>query len=315
MSELSVEVSDLTKIYRAGLKKNRVTALKNFSLNVSSGNIFGLLGPNGAGKTTLIKILLGITFPTDGNARILGESIYNFEIKKRVGYLPENHRFPPYFTADQLLKFVAEITGYESKNINTRIDELLDLVKMHRWKKTKIKKYSKGMMQRIGLAQSLINDPDLIFLDEPTDGVDPIGRKEIRDILSELKSQGKTIFVNSHLLSEVELISDRVAILNKGELITEGTVEDITTNKELYKISFDSSIPSDLMDNSLKEYSLRNVENNSYTVKVNDISSLNKFIDEVRKLNLNIHSIVPQRSSLEEMFITLIKESDEKNNK
>ena len=315
MSEISVDVKNLTKIYRAGLKKNRVTALKNFSLSVESGNIFGLLGPNGAGKTTLVKVLLGITFPTDGDAKLLGESIYNFQVRQRIGYLPENHRFPPYFTAEQLLKFVAELTGYDNKNINLRIDELLELVKMLRWKKTKIKKYSKGMMQRIGLAQALINDPDLIFLDEPTDGVDPIGRKEIRDILSELKSKGKTIFVNSHLLSEVELISDRVAILNKGELITEGTVEDITTNKELYKISFDSPVPESLIENDLREFSVRAGENYSYTLKVNDISSLNKFIDEVRKHNLNIHSIVPQRSSLEEMFITLIKESDEKNNK
>ncbi len=315
MNELSVEVNGLTKIYRAGLKKNRVTALKNFNLSVTCGNIFGLLGPNGAGKTTLVKILLGITFPTDGSAKVLEESIYNYEIRKRVGYLPENHRFPSYFTAEQLLKFVAEMTGYANSNLNTRIDELLDLVKMHRWKKTKIKKYSKGMMQRIGLAQALINDPDLIFLDEPTDGVDPIGRKEIRDILSELKSQGKTIFVNSHLLSEVELISDRVAILNKGELITEGTVEDITTNKELYKISFDDKLPGSMLENELKDYSVRTSDNNSYSIKVNDISSLNRFIDEVRKHNLNIYSIVPQRSSLEEMFITLIKESDEKNNK
>jgi ABC-2 type transport system ATP-binding protein len=312
----TVEVHNMTKIYRAGFQKNRVTALKNFSLSVEGGNIFGLLGPNGAGKTTLIKILLGITFPTDGEAKILGQSIYDFQVRKQIGYLPENHRFPSYLTGEQLLRLVAELTGYDRKNINIRIDELLELVKMYRWKKTKIKKYSKGMMQRIGLAQALINDPDLIFLDEPTDGVDPIGRKEIRDMLSELKSQGKTIFVNSHLLSEVELISDRVAILNKGELITEGTVEDITTNKELYRISFENSIPENILSSSLKDYTLNAVENHSsYTLKVNNIASLNQFIDDARKAELNIRSIVPQKSSLEDMFISLIKESDEKNNK
>jgi ABC-2 type transport system ATP-binding protein len=311
----SVEVHNITKVYRAGLKKNRVTALKNFSLSVEGGNIFGLLGPNGAGKTTLIKILLGITFPTDGDAKVLGQSIYDFQVRKKIGYLPENHRFPSYLTGEQLLRLVADLTGYDRKNINIRIDELLELVKMFRWKKTKIKKYSKGMMQRIGLAQALINDPDLIFLDEPTDGVDPIGRKEIRDLLSDLKSQGKTIFVNSHLLSEVELISDRVAILNKGELITEGTVEDITTTKELYRISFENSVPKNILELDLKNYTLKEIDNNSYSLKVSNIASLNQFIDEVRKRELNIRSIVPQKSSLEDMFISLIKESDEKNNK
>ena len=192
----AVEVNNLTKIYSGGMKSGRIAALKNFSLNVEEGKIFGLLGPNGAGKTTLIKILLGITSATHGDAKILGSDVSDYHIKKHVGYLPENHKFPSYLTGEQLLKFIADLSGYETGNINGRIDELLEMVAMFKWKKTKIKKYSKGMMQRIGLAQAMINDPDLIFLDEPTDGVDPIGRKEIRDILSHLKSKGKTIFVN-----------------------------------------------------------------------------------------------------------------------
>jgi len=263
----------------------------------------------------LIKILLGITSATHGDAKILGSDVSDYHIKKHVGYLPENHKFPSYLTGEQLLKFIADLSGYETGNINGRIDELLEMVAMFKWKKTKIKKYSKGMMQRIGLAQAMINDPDLIFLDEPTDGVDPIGRKEIRDILSHLKSKGKTIFVNSHLLSEVEVISDRVAILNKGELITEGTVDDLTSNRELYRISFEGDLPETILTGELAEYSLNRLEDKSYTLKVTNVNSLNDFIDRVRALHLNIHSIVPQKSSLEDMFISLIKESNGKNNK
>ncbi len=309
-----IEVNDVTKIYNGGIKTPKVTALKNLTLNVSEGTIFGLLGPNGAGKTTLIKILLGITFQTIGTAKILGQDISNYRVKSKVGYLPENHKFPPYLTGEQLLKFTAQLTGTYEKNVNKKIYELLDLVKMTKWGKTKIKKYSKGMMQRLGLAQALVNDPALIFLDEPTDGVDPIGRKEIRDILLDLKSRGKTIFLNSHLLSEVELVSDRVAILNKGQLIQEGTVEELTTAKEVYKITFDDELNNEQV-NGFSDYSLKPEGNKSYSVKVSDPEKLNKLIDDIRKKNINIKSIVPLRKSLEDMFISLIKESDKENKK
>lgn len=309
----SVEVNDLTKVYQSRVKKRNVTALKNFNLTVESGSVFGLLGPNGAGKTTLIKILLGITFPTAGSAKILETDINDFQIKKRVGYLPENHKFPPYLTAEQVLRLVADLCGYEDRNLDKKIDELLSLVKMTKWKKTKVKKYSKGMMQRLGLAQAMINDPDLIFLDEPTDGVDPIGRKEIRDIIQSLKDSGKTIFLNSHLLSEVELITDRVAILNKGTLIQEGKVEDITTDKEVYKIKVDKNLSDELLNGNLSGFSVTHLEDNTYTAKVNDVILLNKLIDAIRQNSINIISILPQKKSLEDMFISLINESDKKN--
>ncbi|MFA3783124.1 ATP-binding cassette domain-containing protein [Melioribacteraceae bacterium 4301-Me] len=305
----AVEVYDITKIYNGGFRKPKVAALKNLSLTVPEGTIFGLLGPNGAGKTTLIKILLGITYQTSGEAKILGQSVTDYKIKHRIGYLPENHKFPPYLTGEQLLKFAAKLTNTQEKNLNKRIDALLSLVKMSKWKKTKIKKYSKGMMQRIGLAQAMINNPDLIFLDEPTDGVDPIGRKEIRDILIDLKSQGKTIFLNSHLLSEVELVTDRVAILNKGTLIQEGTVEELTTAKEIYKITLEYKLSEEHLK-KFSEYSIKYEENNSYVVKVTELAKLNSLIDEIRRNNINIKSIVPLRKSLEDMFISLIKETE-----
>ena len=238
----TIEVSDLTKIYRSARKKNDIRALNNFSISIESGSVFGLLGPNGAGKTTLIKILLGIAYPTSGKAKILGQSIYDYKIKSRIGYLPENHKYPNYLKGEDVLKYFGRLSGKDDKFLSSKINELLAVVKMEKWRKTKIKKYSKGMMQRLGLAQSLINDPELIFLDEPTDGVDPIGRKEIRDIILQLKNEGKTIFLNSHLLSEVEMITDRVAILNNGELIKEGTVQDLTTDKETYEITFAENV-------------------------------------------------------------------------
>lgn len=307
---ITVEVSNLTKIYESTSKKRSVTALKDFSLSVEEGTVFGLLGPNGAGKTTLVKILLGIVFPTLGTAKILGQSIDNYEIKKRVGYLPENHKFPPYLTGEDVLKYVGKLTGLKSNEIDSKIDGLLQLVKMEKWKRTKVKKYSKGMMQRLGLAQALINDPDLIFLDEPTDGVDPIGRKEIRDILLNLKKQGKTIFINSHLLSEVELISDRVAILNKGVLIKEGTVEDLTTEKETYSIQFSNEVTETTLKEVLEGFIIDKIKPTGFELKVNNDEELNMVIDHLRRIGVIIKSIVPVKMSLEDMFITLINESD-----
>lgn len=307
---ITVEVSNLTKIYESTSKKRSVTALKDFNLSVEEGTVFGLLGPNGAGKTTLVKILLGIVFPTLGTAKILGQSIDNYEIKKRVGYLPENHKFPPYLTGEDVLKYIGKLTGLKSKEIDSKIDGLLQLVKMEKWKSTKVKKYSKGMMQRLGLAQALINDPDLIFLDEPTDGVDPIGRKEIRDILLNLKKQGKTIFINSHLLSEVELISDRVAILNKGVLIKEGTVEDLTTEKETYTIQFSNEVTETTLKEVLEEFIIDKIKPTGFELKVNNDEELNRVIDHLRRIGVIIKSIVPVKMSLEDMFISLINESD-----
>lgn len=309
---ITVEVTNLTKIYESTSKKRSVTALKDFDLSVEEGTVFGLLGPNGAGKTTLVKILLGIVFPTLGSAKILGQNIDNYEIRKRVGYLPENHKFPPYLTGEDVLKYVGKLTGMSSQEIDARVDDLLKLVKMEKWKRTKVKKYSKGMMQRLGLAQALINDPDLIFLDEPTDGVDPIGRKEIRDILLGLKNNGKTIFINSHLLSEVELISDRVAILNKGELIREGTVEDLTTEKETYSLQFANEVTETTLKEVLEGFVIDKISSKGFELKVNNEEELNSVIDKLRRVGVLIKGVVPVKMSLEDMFISLINESDKK---
>lgn len=305
-----IEVNNLTKVYYGSFKKNNVTALSELDLSVDPGLIYGLLGPNGAGKTTLVKILLGITFATQGNCKLFGKEISDYKLKKSVGYLPENHRFPPYLTAENVMRYFAALSGYQDKNLGKRIAYLLELVRMEKWGKVKIKKFSKGMMQRLGLAQAMLNDPEMIFLDEPTDGVDPVGRKEIRDILIDLKSEGKTIFLNSHLLSEVELISDRVAILHKGKLLQEGTVEELTTTKETYKISVDKELSEELLLGKYPDFSISKTGEREYSITLGNVDNLNRLIDYLREEKFLINSIMPQRNSLEDMFISLINESE-----
>jgi ABC-2 type transport system ATP-binding protein len=306
---IAIETKTLSKDYVLSFGKKKVRALTELDLVINQGTIFGLLGPNGAGKTTLVKLLLQIIYPTYGSAELLGEDINSYHLKKRIGYLPEDHKYAPYLTGGDVLKFFGKLSGLNGTNLDKRIDELLELVKLSKWKKTKVKTYSKGMMQRLGLAQSLINDPELIFLDEPTDGVDPIGRKEIRDILLELKSRSKTIFLNSHLLSEVELITDRVGILNKGKLLREGTVKELTERKEEYKLILNDDLPE------LNKYADDNLiitknQDGSYSVKVDDIRTMNVLVDKLRSDNILIKEIVLQKNTLEEMFISLINQEE-----
>jgi ABC-2 type transport system ATP-binding protein len=303
-----IETKELTKIFSSGSKK--VIALSEFNLSLERGTIFGLLGPNGAGKTTLIKILLSIIFPSSGYASVLGRSLSDYTVKEKIGYLPENHRYPNYLTGGEVLRFFGRLSGMDGAVLDKKIDELLELMNLTKWKKTKVKTYSKGMMQRLGLAQAMINDPELIFLDEPTDGVDPLGRKEIRDILLELKSRSKTIFLNSHLLSEVELITDRVAILNKGKLLREGTVQELTEKKEEYRLSVESSDSSFKMPTVYNGVMISNVKDNFYSVKATDTNQLNQFIDYLRQNKILISGIVKEKSTLEDMFISLIQQAE-----
>jgi ABC-2 type transport system ATP-binding protein len=305
----AIETNSLSKIYSTSFGKKKVNALSEISIKISPGTIFGLLGPNGAGKTTFVKLLLGITYPTFGSGLLLNEPISNYAVKKKIGYLPENHKYPSYLKGREVLKFFGRLSGMAGKDLEIKIHELLETVDLSKWGNSKVKTYSKGMMQRLGLAQSLINDPDLIFLDEPTDGVDPIGRKEIRDILIELKSKSKTILLNSHLLSEVEMITDRVGILNKGKLLREGSVKELTEKKEEYKLRLTEK------DIEPNKYALQNVlitknSDNSLSVNVDDVKSLNMLIDNLRKDGILIKEIELQKSTLEEMFISLINDAD-----
>ena len=305
---IAISSTSLSKVYRNGLlNKKPVTALTDFSLEVESGQIFSLLGPNGAGKTTFIKMLLSLAFPTSGSAAILGEQLPNVRIRSRIGYLPENHRYPGYLTGEQVLRLFGRLTGVPHAAVESRITPLMQMVGMDQWKRMKVKKYSKGMLQRVGLAQALINEPEVIFLDEPTDGVDPIGRKEIRDILKDLKNQGKTIFLNSHLLSEVELISDRVAILDKGKLLKTGTVDELTTEGSRFQIGFIPPLPDAFRVEAAALVLPLSYEPEVLTAELRSTQDLNRVIDLLRKHGIELTSITRQRSTLEESFLNLLK--------
>ncbi len=301
----AIETFNLSKHYSRG----KVKALDDFSLQVETGQIFSLLGPNGAGKTTLIKLLIGLAHPTTGHATILGKSIKDYKMHQHIGYLAENHHFPEFLTAAQVLYYYGKMSGVNSIDLKNRIPKLLTQVNLKDWMNVKIQKYSKGMMQRLGLANALLPNPDILFLDEPTDGIDPVGRREIRDLLKSLREQGKTVFLNSHLLSEVERVSDEVAILKNGKLLQKGRVEDFISIKEQYQVKVISE------NNKINEIGDKlgiriTYQNAFYNIAVQDDVHLNKFIDMVRGKGITIQAIIPRKISLEDFFIDVIEDKN-----
>lgn len=224
-----IEIENLSKDYETGFwKKRRVRALDSLSLTVAAGEVFGFLGPNGAGKTTTLKILMRLIFPTEGRARILGRDIADRRMKARIGYLPERPYFYDYLTPREFLEYCAELFGYAANVRRRRAEEMLALVRLEEksWDK-QMRKLSKGMLQRVGLAQALVNDPEIIFLDEPMSGLDPIGRREVRDLIAAQRTRGATVFFSSHILSDIEVLCDRAAILRGGRLSHTGTLEEL----------------------------------------------------------------------------------------
>jgi len=303
--EIALASNNIVKTYGTGPKA--VHALRGVSLTVAPGEIFGLLGKNGAGKTTFIKCVLGIVFLNGGEGTVLGYPFGSTQAKERLGYLPENHRYPLYLTGEQVLDYFGKLSGVREPLLGHRIEETLKIVGMTEWRKTKVRKYSKGMMQRLGLAQALINDPQLIMLDEPTDGVDPVGRREIREVLLHLKNEGKTIFLNSHLLSEVERISDRVAIMDHGTIVKEGSIDDLTRTENVYEIRIANLTPDLLvkMGNSVIH-----ADGSVLEIRSGTPEDLNQTMDIIRAAGGIIESMAPKKSSLEDVFVDLIKTSE-----
>jgi ABC-2 type transport system ATP-binding protein len=305
-SQTAIQTNNLSKNFWGGFRGKDVLALSDVSLEVNSGEIFGLLGPNGAGKTTMVKVLLGSLRPTSGSASINGHDCSKWQARKKVGFLPENHRFPSYQTGYQMLSHFGGLAGLSRSEIKTRAGNALELVEMAKWRNTKIKKYSKGMMQRLGLAQALLSEPDIIFLDEPTDGVDPIGRREIRNVLMELKKQGKTIFLNSHLLAEVEMICDRVAILDKGKLIKTAKVGNLVETKPYYWVET-FHLPDHVATILTSGFDKVLIEENTIKMPLDNARHINAVIDLLRKHEVDIVAIKPLSASLEDSFMQLIK--------
>ncbi len=228
---LSIRTENLTKIYKVGWGRTQL-GLDNLSLDVTEGQIFGLVGPNGSGKTTALKLLLGLVFPTSGTGEVMGLPLGSSEYKQRVGYLPEGPYFYEHLTAPELLRMYGSLFGMGGPTLEKRIQELLELVDMWTRRHYRVQNYSRGMRQRVGVAQALINDPDLVFFDEPTSGLDPIGAKDIREVILKLRDRGKTIFLCSHLLKEMEPLCDHIGILARGKLIAQGSVMELLEGDE-----------------------------------------------------------------------------------
>ncbi|WP_263786729.1 ABC transporter ATP-binding protein [Salinibacter grassmerensis] len=308
----ALSVSSLSKTYRTGLlRRSAVRALDGISLEVEEGAIFGLLGPNGAGKTTLVKILLGLVHPSGGTARLFGRPAGTPAARHRIGFVPENHRFPGFFTATQTLHAYGRLADVPRTERNHRIPQLLDRLALDGRGDTKVKTFSKGMLQRLGLAQALLNEPDLLFLDEPTGGVDPVGRRAIRDIVLELRDKGKTIFLNSHLLSEVEKVCTQIAILRDGTLVRRGSVEELTAVDRVYDLVA-TPVPDSLLDTPelpltpAPDGSASASDLDQYRVHADDRATLNAVVDRLRGADVEIESITPLRQSLEDYFIDVV---------
>lgn len=305
--ETILRVRGLSKTFRSGLfAKKGFQALKGIDLEVGRGQVFGLLGPNGAGKTTMIKVLLNLIRRYEGEASVFGAPPSDPKTRRRVGYLPEAHRMPTYLSGWQVMVLFGMLAGHPRPEVEKRSARLLEQVGMLKDCHRKVKEYSKGMQQRLGLAQAMVHEPDLIFLDEPTDGVDPIGRAKIREMVVDLKNRGVTLFLNSHLLNEVEMMCDQIVILHQGEVLRKGTIEELTPATGTTRIELRSA-PEDLdaVLNGVGQV-LKN-EGRAFEMLLSD-EELDQTVDALRRAGLTIAGISQRRLSLEESFIDLIQE-------
>lgn len=294
-----IEIEGLTKVY-----KNNIVALDNVSFEVKRGEIFALLGLNGAGKTTLMKIVLGLLRATSGKVLIFGEISHSDKLKDKIGYLPELFQAPSNWNVKDTLNFLGRLSGFKGSALKNRIDEVLGMVDLKEDKSKKASELSKGMLIRLGLAQALINKPEILLLDEPTEGLDPVSRRKIRELLLELKSNGVTILLNSHLLSEVELIADRVGILHKGKLVVYGSLKDIVPKTEKYQVEISTpKIESFKLEFDRFSYIQ---EGDKLVVTVEGVENLEEVLRITQKYSARVVAIIPNRSSLEDVFISYI---------
>jgi len=302
MSEQILNISNLIKDYKTGFTGRKTRVLKGVTFDVLKGEVFGFVGPNGAGKTTTFKSILGFVSPTEGKIELLGKEHTNSGAKSRIGYLPENPYFYDYLTGEELLRYMGELHGLGRKVLNERTDELLRKVRMEHARKLQMRKYSKGMLQRIGVAQALVNDPEFLILDEPMSGLDPIGRREIKDLILEEKRKGKTILLSSHMLSDVEALCDRVGIIMGGAVIKIGKIGDLL--KEIhtdYEMHIEG--PCEDVKQCVKDLRVEMDQRAGYIVLKFDEDMKRKVIEAVTGTQAEIVSIHPLRKSLEGLFV------------
>ena len=300
-----IEITNLTKDYEVGFwRKRKVRALDSLSLSIDRGQIFGFLGANGAGKTTTLKLLMRLIFPTNGSARILGHDIQDVSMHQRIGYLPENPYFYDYLTAREFIDYCAQIFGYPSASRKKRAADLLARVKLDdkRWD-TQLRKFSKGMLQRVGLAQSLINDPEIVFLDEPMSGLDPVGRREVRDLIASLRDEGKTVFMCSHILSDIQVLCDRVAILKNGKLAQVGHLDELrqTTHGPQHMEVLATGTDTETLKQHLPEAEIAPTPR-GLRIEIASEDQIEEVLTALRKAGGKIVSVQPVKQSLEELF-------------
>ncbi len=295
----AIQIQDVEKMYRG-----KVHALRGVSLDVMDGEIFGLLGPNGAGKSTLVKILMTVIHATNVAGTMLGNPIGHCKTLESVGYLPEHHRFPYYLTGEQVLHHYGALCKVTRNERRARASSLLTRLGLAGWENKKVHSYSKGMLQRLGIAQALMNNPKLLILDEPTDGVDPVGRREIRDLLAELRDEGRAVFLNSHLLSELEMVCDRVAIMVKGLVTMQGTTDSLTKDSRRYEIQIQGNAPE------WTTTSCDEVNGDTMIVHGDDPVAIQPLLDRLRSEHITIRAVKPIRENLEDLFMRAVDYTD-----
>jgi ABC-2 type transport system ATP-binding protein len=300
----AIRIDDLHKSFKSEFLRKQKPILKGISLEVEEGEIFGYLGPNGAGKTTTLKCLLGLIFPEKGKIEILGQPHLALSAKMRIGFLPENPYFYDYLTAREFLRFYCQLHLVKKGEQEARIAGLLQKVGLENSADLQLRKFSKGMLQRIGLAQALLNDPDLVLLDEPLGGLDPLGRKEIRDIILELRAAGKTVFLSSHILQDIEMICDRVAIIVDGRIVNSGRLHDLISQNVLFtEITLTGVAAAEL-----KEWGeTMATPGGEILLKVYEENNVGKVLDLVHGRKARILSLVPRSQSLEDLFVGTVK--------
>jgi ABC-2 type transport system ATP-binding protein len=298
----AIEIRGLSKNYAVGFwRKQLRPALKSLDLSVGSGETFGFLGPNGAGKTTTLKLLMGIIFPTSGSARILGQDCLDPEVKRKVGFLPEQPYFYDYLNAAELLDYYAHLSGLSAGERKRRIPELLEKVGLGDVGKKQLRKFSKGMLQRVGIAQAIVHNPEVIFLDEPMSGLDPLGRHEIRELIQNLKDQGKTIFFSTHILSDAEALCDRVAVIHQGELRGIGVVNDLrSSSSEKSEVIWQGAAALGTVSRLVLE---SHVTGDTVRVTVGS-NSLDELLERLRQQSARLVSVTPLHGTLEEYFLS-----------
>jgi len=304
----AIEILGLEKTYQVGFwRKRPKVALRPLHLTVEEGEIFGFLGPNGAGKTTTLKLLMGLAFPTGGSARILGRDWTDPEVKAQIGFLPEQPYFYDHLTAHELLNYYAQLSGVPAKERSQRVQATLQKVGLTDIKGVQLRKFSKGMLQRIGIAQAILHDPKLVFFDEPMSGLDPMGRREVRDLMEQLKQEGKTVFFSTHILSDAEALCDHVAIIHKGELRGLGAIEDLTSSVQgkIELIWQGTHVPA-----SIKALGAECHVSGEMVRAVLDEAKQDAAIDALRREHLRLIALTPVRTSLETYFMEKLRRAE-----